>query len=348
MSFTLQEVENIANQVLDYHLRDKPLSQTIQEKPFTKALYGKRKKFPGGKGAITGRVKNDYTTTFMGYSHDDTVTYKNPANVKQFSFNWFEHHAGLKFTGTELKNAGIRVVDSLTGEDTATASDSEMMILSNLLDDKLEDMDEGTQRSLDQILHLDGTQSAKVTPGLLALIKPDPTSGVVGGIDQGGNAWWRNRAKTGANKITASASLQTLTKTLRSEVRQLKRYGGKPSLLIAGSAFIDALELEVAEKGIYTQSGFVNNGTNDIGMSDISMRGVGTFVYDPTLDDLGYSKFCWMIDPSVLQMHVLDGDDFQMHAPARPPEKYVFYRGCTLTFGLIVKKLNAHGVYEVA
>src|SRR3546814_20281278 len=83
----------------------------------------------------------------------------------------------------------------------------------------------------------------------------------------------------------------TLTKKLRSEVRQLRRYGGRPTLVLCGSAAIERLEAEIHEKGVYTQTGFINKGATDIGMADISMRGVGTFVYDPTLDALGREDF---------------------------------------------------------
>jgi len=45
---------------------------------------------------------------------------------------------------------------------------------------------------------------------------------------------------------------------------------------------------------------------------------------------------------------VMDGEDMKAHAPARPPEKYVLYRAVTHTAGLVAKKLNCHGVYEIA
>lgn len=346
MPMTLQEVENVSNLVLDHHMRGEILSQTIQDKPLLKALREKQKTFPGGKGLITGRVKNDYTTQFMGFSDDDTVTYGNPANVKQFSYPYFELHAGIRVTMSELKKAGITVVDSLAGEETSQATESEKLELANLLDDKLEDMSEGTARSLNSMLWLDGSQSAKVIPGVLSQVRLDPTTGVVGGIDCGGNPWWRNLTFVGASRITASPSLQTLTKTLRAIRRSLLRYGAKIGLVLCGSAFLAALESEVHEKGIYSQSGF--GGKQQIGMGSIALEGIGTFQYDPTLDDMGMSKFCFMLDTTVMQLMVMSGDDFKKHAPARPPEKYVIYRAVTLTAALINKKLNAHAVIEVA
>ena len=348
MPFTAQELDNIASAALDFYLKGAAIEQSIQDRPLYDAMRKAQKTFPGGKEFIRANVKGDYTTAFAGFEHDDTVNYANPANLKQLNYPWKELHAGISLTLTELKRDGISVVDSLNSESTSQHTGREMTAITGLLDDKLNDMSEGSARSFNEILWRDGSQSAKVFPGVQSIISLSPTTGTTGGIDRAGNVWWRNRAKVGANKITASASLQTLSKTLRSEVRQLRRYGGRPSLWLCGSAAIDALELEVSEKGVYTQEGFANGGKTDIGLADISLRNAGRFVYDPTLDDLGQSKFIYGIDPRHLYLDTMDGEDMKQHAPARPPEKYVMYRGVTYTGGLVCDQLNCHGVYEVA
>ena len=347
MPFTAQELDNMANAALDYFLKGPAIKQSIQDRPLYDAMKRAQKTFPGGKEFIRANVKGDYTTAFGGYEHDDTVSYANPANLKQLNYPWKELHAGISLTHTELKKDGISVVDT-NGESVSQHSERELTAITNLLEDKLDDMAEGSARSFNEILWRDGSQSAKVFPGVMSIISLTPTTGTTGGIDRAGNTWWRNRSLVSASKVTASASAQTLSKSMRSEVRQLRRYGGKPSLLMCGSQFIDALELEVSEKGTYTQEGFTNAGKTDIGLADISMRGVGKFVYDPTLDDLGYGKFCYAIDPKHLYLDTMDGEDMKQHAPARPPEKYVMYRGITYTGGMVADQLNCHGVYEVA
>lgn len=348
MPFTAQEIDNIATAALDYYMRGPAMAQTIQERPLYNAMKAAQKTFPGGKGNITRNVKGSFSTSFQGYTHDDTVSYVNPANLKPVSYPWKELHAGIAMTLTELKTAGISVVDSMDGANTTQHSGMEMTAITNLLEDKLDDMAEGSARSFNEILWRDGTQSSKVFAGVQSIITTSPTTGVTGGIDRATNSWWRNRALVGASKITASASSQTLSKALRAEVRQLRRYGGRPSLLLCGSSFLENLELEVQEKGYYSMSGFTNKGQTDIGLAAISMRGVGEFQYDPTLDDLGYSKFCYFIDPKHVYLDVMDGEDWKQHNPARPPEKYVLYRGLTWTGGLLADQLNCHGVYEVA
>jgi hypothetical protein len=350
MPFTAQELANIANAAMDFFIKGPAIDQIAQDRPLYNALRAAQKTFPGGKNSIRGNVKGVRTTSFQGYSHDDTVSYANPANLRQYDYAWKEMHAGISLTMTELKADGITVVDSLNGEKTVAHDGREMTAITNLLEDKLDDMAQGSADSFNRTLWLDGSQDPKVFAGIASIVLPTATVaiGTTGGIDRATNAWWRNRALTGASKVTASATNQTLSKALRKEARQLKRYGGKPSLLLGGSGFLEKLEIEVAEKGVYTQAGFANNGKTDIGIADISMRGVGTFQYDPTLDDLGLTNFCYFLDPRHLVLRPMDGEDMKQHSPARPPEKYVLYRGVTWTGGLIADQLNCHGVYEAA
>lgn len=347
MAFTTQELENIAAASLDYYIKGDAFAQTIQEKPLLAALTKKQKTFPGGKENISIPVVFDYTTAISGFSHLDTVTYANPANLKRVVYPWKEIHAGITVSLTELKHDGISVTDSLNGASTSKHSEREEVALTGLLENKLADMSEGWARTFNDMLWKDGTQDAKVVPGLASLITDDPTTGTVGGINRATVAAWRNRAATGVNKVIANKTNQTLTKFLRAEVRQLTRFGGKPSLILCGSTAMAKLEEEVFEKGLYTQQGFINKGTNDIGMATIAMRGVGEFVYDPTLDTLGKSDYIYFIDESNIKLFVMDGEDKKQHNPARPHDQYVIYRAMTWTGGLTATKLNGCGVYQV-
>jgi hypothetical protein len=349
MAFSNAELQNIANAALDFFIKGPALSQTIQDKPLLKALEGNKKSFPGGKGNISIPVKGEYTTAIAGYTHNDTVSYANPSNIKRVTYPWKEIHAGVTVTLTELKIDGISVTDSAQGKNVSNHSERELTVLTGLLEDKLEDMAEGWSRTFNSMLWRDGTQDTKQVPGLLSFLTDTPAVGTTGGLDRATNAWWRHRALVGANKITASPTNQTLTKTLRKEVRQLRRYTKSPNyLLLAGSLFLDALEQEVAEKGAYTESGFANLGKNDIGMADISMRGVGTFVYDPTLDDLSLSKRAYFIDLNAIQLMPLEGEDKKTHNPARPYDQYAIYRAMTWSGGMVARQLNSSAVYEVA
>lgn len=354
MAFTATELTNIANAALDYYIKGPAFAQTIQARPLLDFYMKRQKTFPGGKGNIDLPIKGDYTTAIAGYTHNDTVAYGNPANLKRVNYPWKEVHAGITITLTELKRDGISVVDTLNGAKTSEHSEREMTSLVGLLEDKLDDMSEGWARSFNNMLWKDGTQDAKLIAGITAYIADDPTTGTVGGLsrattqDSKGFFYWRNRSLVGANKITASPTTQALTKKLRAELRQLKRYGGKPDLVLCGSGFIEALESEVHEKGYYTLQGFQNKGKNDIGMPVISLAGLGDFAYDPTLDDLGFTKRCYILDTSAVSLYVMEGEDRKTHTPARPYDQYTLYRAMTWTGGTVARQLNSSGVYEVA
>src|SRR3546814_17148777 len=109
----------------------------------------------------------------------------------------------------------------------------------------------------------------------MSFIHDDPTAGaVVGGIDQAANTWWRNRATLGINAATPEN--QNLVTTLQKEWRQLRRYGGAPDLVLAGSDFLEAYAKELRAKGNYTDTGWANKGRIDARIDDVSFKGVAS------------------------------------------------------------------------
>jgi len=252
-------------------------------------------------------------------------------------------------TLTELKKDGISVTDSTTSSGTSNHSGRDQTVLVNLFQDKLDDMMEGYSRGMNNFLYGDGTSDANAIAGIQTLILDDPTvaSTTVGGLSTVSNTWWRNRTNVA---IANTATGQELIETLHSEMRQLKRYGGRPNIAVCGSAFLDRLADELRRNGNYSQTGFARG--QNIAMGEISYNGL-TFQYDPTLDDLTItgkdpSKRCYIIDSSKLCMYYMDGEKMKRHSPARPADQYVMYRAMTTTAVLAATQLNCHGVYEIA
>ena len=340
---------DIQYMALKYYTRGDVLSQTTQDKPLLRILREKQKTFPGGNLVISEPVQGAYMSDvggfFVGYSEDDALVFTQGQNALRAEVNWYEHHAGLEVSWTELKKDAISVNDSMK---TSEHSKADLTRLMSIMKNRTADYMESWLRIFNKTLWLDGTQDAKAVPGVTSILTDTPTAGTTASLSRVTYAWWRHRALVGNNKITASAADQTLTKTLRSEVRQLRRYGGKPDVLLCGSKFIEALELEVHEKGLYTMEGFKNEGKTDIGMAKISMRGVGTFEYDPTLDDLGYAKRAYFIDGRRLKLEPMEGEDMKVLHPERPYNVAVYLQSMTWTGGLVPTQLNCHGVYEVA
>ncbi len=343
---TAQQVQNVSNALIDYYIKGKQIFQNIQEKPLLEGLREKQKRFTPGKGQIKFNISGDRTSNFAGYAGSDTVSYVSPANLKQCSYNAHKNlHTGLVFTYDDFRKNGISISED--GSDEVKHSERDEQIITDYIQAAIEDQTEGTLESFNSILWGDGSASSKNPAGILSILTDNPESGVVGGIDGAANDWWRHRTLIGSNKITASATNQTLTLTLQKEIRQLRRYGGKPDMLCCGSDFLDALLLEINAKGLHSQDGL--NKKTDLMMGAVTLRGIGTFMYDPTLDDIGYSKRCYAIDTRHLHLYTMDKEDFAVHSPARPAEKYVVYKAITWSGADIVcKKRNAHAIWEVA
>jgi len=344
MPFTAEELVNISNSVIEFHIKGKADPQTKQARPFYDDIMARKKAFPGGKQVIDGPVKGAYSSRYTGFSHDDDVSYVNPANTKRWVYAWYELAAGISFTGTELKQAGIHVVDTLTGENTSQNSRSELIVLTNLLEEKVDDLWEGSRRSFAEMLFRDGTQDAKAFPGLQALMPTTTATGVTGGLDRAAFTWWRHRAPAAVD-VSTPGNLN-LINLLQKEIRQLRRYGSPEHKGYAGSDFLDGFEKEIRSKGTFTLDGWAKSGRIDAGMADLSMKGVD-FVYDPLMDDLGLSKECFLPDLKAVQWMPMENEEEKMHHPARPPEKFVYYRAVTTTGAFVAKRLNTSGRYRI-
>lgn len=346
-TFTADELANIANSLLDFNIKGKAVDQIRQARPMLDRLVKNQKMFPGGKDLITGAVRGTYTTGIMGFSGDDEVDYGNPTPTKRWAANWYEVHAGIKVTLTELKHAGISVVDSMRSEKLSNHSEQDLIQLTNLMDEKIYDMMEGSVVSFSQTMWRDGTQDPALPPGIPAFLSLSPATGVTEGIDRSLNTYWQNRANSAVLHTTPSD--MAISRLMQQEVRQLKRY--KPAAKLygyMGSGWLDAWEQEARSKGLLTQNGWSKTGNIDPSIGDFAYKGVEGFVYEPQMDDLGMSNQCYLIDHDALRLRVMEGEDWKQHTPARPAEKYVLYRAQTWTGGLTIDQMNSSGRYQLA
>lgn len=365
---TQAQIDFIANAALDFYLnKGDAFHQTLQDKPLIAVMDKKAKTFPGGKGDISVAVVGAYgaggtNDSLAGYSYDDTVAFYNPTNLDRLNYTWREHHIGLQLTHTELKHDGISVTDEMGG--TSNHSGRDKTALVNMWENKLFDFGERYARSYNGLLWGDGTADAKAMHGIQHFLVADPSQGTVGGKDRAvaANAYLRNRARTaafgtavgttpslavhGGGAVTSDpANGGALIQTLQQEARQLRRYGGKPDVFLAGSDFIDAYEREIRANGNYSDRGF--KGSQDGAMGPVMHDGT-VIQYDPSLDDLGFTKRGYWFDSAKICMAKMDGEWRKTHNPARPAEKFVLYRSMTSTGQMIATQLNSSLVIEIA
>jgi len=344
MPFTMEQVQNVANAALDFHMKKgTPKDQHIQDKPLLSRLRKKQKSIPGGKGRVELPIVLDNDSNFQGFEYDDPVTYGSPAKIRRVSAPWRLFHDGIQVTMHELIHDGIDITDSTDGKGKSENTQRERTMLANIMDHKVKQMQESYDRGLNTLFWRDGTQSALAFPGVQGWVVDTPTAAtVVGGIDQAANARWRNRASLSISLGDTTGASQAVIRTLDYELPQLRRYGGKPSVGFMGSDFMDRLKAERRNKGDYSQTGFEKS--QDVAVGEIRFDGI-SFFYDPTLDDLGYAKRLYLLDESAICPFVVEGQDGKKHNPARPENKYVFYMAKTWVGGMIADRRNGCGVY---
>lgn len=339
-------VQSMTDYALDYIVRGPMLQQTMQQKPLLRFLESGKKTFPGGKQYISEPVKgstmNDTSGFFAGVTNNSTLAFtQNPLGTHAL-YAWKYCHAGFVIEFIQLLQDGISVSDG--EQSTSDNAEVALIRLTGFLKDATEDFAESWARAKNLMLWQDGSQDANQVPGVKSILLDDPTTGTVGSLSQVTNTWWRSRVNL---SLAPSAENQTVSKFLRNELIQLKKRGGRPNKALCGSLFWDALMTEFQQKGLYTQSGFASN-DNDFGFNTVSMKGLGVFEFDPTLDDLGESKRCYVLDSSRIRLRPIDGQDNLQLTPARPYQYLAMLKSMTWAGGLEATQLNGMAIYGIA
>ena len=133
---------------------------------------------------------------------------------------------------------------------------------------------------------------------------------------------------------------------LQTEYRQLTRYGGRPNTGFCGSDLLAAPWKANCERTAITRCK-ASPAARTSAVGTISYMGTD-FEYDPTLDQLGHSKRAYWWDAETFIWSKMDGEWRHQHSPARPPDKYVLYRGITSTGQLCARRLNSAVVMDIA
>ena len=361
--FSAAQISHAQATGLDHYIRGPLFNSGIQEKPLVAKFESKAKTFPGGNENISIGVKfktgnNGVNDKLSGFSHTDQVGFYNPANGLRANYVWREHHIGMTMSETELKRHGILVTDS-PRKIPKSGSDRGMHILANVLDEANADYAEQYADTLNDLLWGDGSADPSALHGIRSFIHDIPTIGTVGGLSAITYPKWRNYAFTaafngdasfdadyGGNAITASAANGgALLTQLQKLWRMLRRYGAKPDSIHAGSEFIDAMEMEIRANGNYSDTGFTQK--QDGSMGEMFFKRVPV-IYDPTLDDLGRSKFAYIWDSADIRLYTLEGDWKRRRTPERPYDQFVFHQSILCTGQMVSHRRNGSAVVSIA
>lgn len=341
---------DLASLLLTEYVRGDTMKQTIQDKPLLKMLVDNKKTFSGGTGAISTAVQFAFmsdTAAAIGYSEDTSLNFQQANSALRAQYNWKEHHFGLEITWTELKKDGISIVGDM-GNKTSEHSKRDLYVLGGVLDNRMQDFGESWSRLINTTLWSDGTQDANACPGVEALVLDSNvgnTTATTGGLSRATYIGWRNDLTLG---VAASADTQALTRRIQQRLLQMKRFGGKPDYALCGSDFLFALQLEAHAKGLQTMENWSKDSNMKLGFGQVSYVGLGTFIYDPTLDDRGKSKYCYIFDSSKLRMRPMEQEWNKAITPARPYNFAVYFASMMSTFALECIQLNAQGIITIA
>lgn len=342
ISFTAEQLDQLVQSTLPFYVKDKLFSQADQATPALVKFQAKKKTYPGGTEIIINPKFGRENSWDLITTSDQELTFNTVNPLKQARYTWEMNHMGLTFSWQEALTAGFSLKSADDGTFTKV-TDQDAIRIQNFIESKFEQLDFDSRHgfSIDRVWS-DGTNGFAGVP---ALITDSPSTGVTGGLSRVSNPLWRNRSKVGASKIAYSAANQTLTQTLRSEMVQLRRYGSASHVAYCGSLFLEALRVEMSEKGVYTQTGFKDS-TVDIGINGVSLDGM-LFQYEPALDDNDERDRCYIIDHASIFLYMHAGNDMTMHEPKRPHNLLAYYKSLLWSGAMVAHRLNSSGVYEV-
>ena len=346
-SFGAGTASDLASFALAYYSREPMLSQTTQKKPLLKWLKANQKTFPSGNTQVSEPVQSVFmsdTAGFLqGYSADDSINFATAANGLRAAYTWREVQTSLVINWTELKIDGITITDH---QKTSEHSEVGLTRLTSILKNRMEDFNESQARAFNKMFWQDGTQDAKQVAGVTALLPDTNTVGSIGGLTLDGTyPGWRHRVNLA---VPTSAANSSLIHFMNDELIQLRRFGGEPDKALCGSDWLRALRIEAVAKGYFTMTGFADKKATNLGIAGLRIEGLGDFEYDPTMDDLGMSKRCVVLDSRRIKLRPMEQEDMKVLTPERPYNYMVFLKTVTFTGVLEATQLNCHAVYSIA
>ena len=350
MPFTDQEIADAGLAVLDHYAKNKPIDQVKTERVLFKALMADKKTVPAAKQYIVEQLRYQYSSNFQWFNGAQQVTYNRRNTLSQAQYPWRSAHDGFALDEDRLIQHGISVNDKGPG---GQASDDEVEILTNLLDEQNEALRLGFEERFSKFAHLSGAQSIDAIAGLDTLVSTAPTSGTVGGINRANAGWWRNHAATG---LTTTTTTGDILDKMEIAYRATVRNGGKPNKMIVGSDFYDGFRnfmLKTYGRMDFGQVGFkrVQTGTEMMTFHGVEMEWAPEF---SELDsEFGgsptWEKRCYFLSIGQnIRLRPMKGQDMIARKPPRAYDRYEHYFAYTWRGAMTMNRGNQHAMVSIA
>lgn len=345
MPVSAAELTRFGMSSIDLFTRNEVTDQIKTQRPFLAKMMEKQKEIPGMKQYIEERIKTSYGSNFQWYYGDDAVTYNNRDNLSKAQFPYRGCHDGYSIHEDELVSNGITLTDDTEG---GQATEAERIQIVNIFESHNEDLEEGMYEKFNLELLRDGTSSTDAIAGLDSLVKIDPTTGTVGGIDQAANPIWRNHIDI------SSVTTANINDKLEQMWRACTRNGGRPDYISMGSDALDVYR-EANKSNISVNIGNGAQHRVEGGTSGLYFKGV-PITWDPTFQDLDaldspvveWEKRIYMLQSKHIKLKPISGHNWVARKPPRVYDKYVHYFGKTWKGALTANRLNAHGILSLS
>lgn len=343
MPITSEQLQLLSVTSLDEYLKNTPIDQVTQNRPFLKKMLENRKKFGGAKQFIKETLRTTNDSNFKWAVGESQIDFKKRNTVMQSEWPWTHCLDSLYRGDDELFSNGINVVRG-KGTDVKLERSEKNQIIDMITEDN-EVLRDGFFESLDREIHRDGTASEDAIVGLDALISLNPETGTVGGIDRSKYTWWRNHAAKG---LKVDTILDQMGRAWRDCMR--RSHGSQPDFILAGWDFIEAYAKSIQHVN-NTDAGTAKKLDGGIGQGEstgLFFKGI-PIVWDPTFDTLDdlenpevhWSKRCYMINTKKIKWRE---NGLDVYNPTGPHDTQALFTVASLRCCLSMNQANSHAV----
>lgn len=183
----------------------------------------------------------------------------------------------------------------------------------NLLDAKIKQAELSLEDTVSTMLFGDGTgNDGKDLLGLQALVKDDPTTGSVGGIDRVTNTWWRNQYTTATQTTNP---YDNLLSAMRSVYNKASKGADHPDLILC-----DRDSFEGYESLLVSNERFTDAKVGDAGFENLKFKGA-TILWDPACPGSSSDGRMYFINSKYLSWVVDEQTDFIITPFVRPKDQ---------------------------
>lgn len=257
--------------------------------PWLSAITKRQKKVTGTGGRAIIKVKTKGGLVAEHWAARDVLTFRESRIDFELSFPLRRTHVGLEILHEELENEGYTVTpNEKRGKNFASrVSGADVDRLVDVFEEKIEDMMNEFDETLDRVYLMDGSQDSQAPVGLFGYLTLDPTAGTIGGQSRA-NKILQHNVQTGSTVVANGTLGRHLNSLIRENNRFNRGFPGKTDFIMAGSEWFDGY-VDYAKANNLHFNTDIGEGKRrvDIGIPDSGVHFQGIpVVHNPTFDEL--------------------------------------------------------------